>query len=565
MPGAAVPVLALLLLVAAPLAPAPAPVGAATVGQSYDEVTQTVIAEVDAFWGRAFAAADLAYASPTAVAVDGPLTTACGPADSSTVAASYCGADQTIYYTPSFFLQAEREIGNFAWITVLAHEWGHHVQNLLGVERLPGNRFELQADCLAGAYARDAEARGLLEPGDITEATGMSAAGGDPIWLPQDELGAHGTNDDRIKAFMRGNLDGVVGCALPVALAAPSDVIVGGTTPSVAAGLFGLLPTGDDVVAGSTPIEEGGRTLEEIAATFPDPVDAAHRLATWGFQENAYRTFVPADGVGLFQVSLHRFGSAAAAAQALPYYADGRAAVLGLVELPTRRLGDQTIAVGGPVAEGSEVTLYVRRSDVLIRVSATVPTGDPAAVARDAARAVLAKPLVELPAPRLALADLLPTAAQLPPGLLPTEEGARSEAEITASFPDPVDAAQRFVTWGWRENAYRSFAAPDGDSTASGTTSLEVSLHRFASAAGAAEALPYYADGRAVSLGLREIPFAPIGDGARAVGGTVAAGEEVTIYAWRGDLLVRVSAVAAAGDPTADALAVAEAVVANAA
>lgn len=563
MPRVVVPILAFLLVFATPLGARAAAAGAPARGQSYDEVTEAVLVNVDGFWARAFAAGGLDYVSPTVVAVDGPLDTACGVADSSNVAASYCGGDQTIYYAPAFFLEAEQRIGNFAWHTVIAHEWGHHVQNLLGVPRPPGNAFELQADCLAGAYAQDARALGLLESGDITEATGMSAAGGDPIWLSQDELGAHGTNDDRITHFMLGYIDGVVGCALPFA-STTLEGSVGGTTP-IAVGLFGLLPTGDDVPAGLVAIEEGGRSLEEIAATFPNPVGAAELLAAWGFRENAYRNFVPEAVVGSVQVSLHRFGSAAAAAEALPYYAAGRAAVLGLRELRTGPLGDQSQAVTGEVAEGTEVTLYVRRTDLLVRVSAVVPEGDPVVIGRDVAKVVLAKPLVEPPAsvPGSPLGGLLPTADEVPFGLLPTEEGARSEAEITASFPDPADAARRFVTWGWRENAYRYFAAPAGGGTAAGTVSLEVSLHRFATAAGAAEALPYYADGRAVAVGLGEIPIAPIGDGARAVGGTVAAGQEATVYARRGDLLIRVSAVAPVGDPTADSVAVAELVLAN--
>ena len=97
----------------------------------------------------------------------------------------------------------------------MAHEWGHHLQTLLGIAPAPGNTFELQADCLAGAYASDAGQRGLLDPGDITEAVAMAATAGDPLGLPQDTPGAHGINDDRITAFMRGYLGGVDACALP--------------------------------------------------------------------------------------------------------------------------------------------------------------------------------------------------------------------------------------------------------------------------------------------------------------------------------------------------------------
>ena len=81
-------------------------------------------------------------------------------------------------------------IGDFAPIVVTAHEWGHHVQWLLGVVPEPGNAFELQADCLAGAYASDAGQQGLLDPGDITEAVASRRRHGDPLGLPQDAPGA---------------------------------------------------------------------------------------------------------------------------------------------------------------------------------------------------------------------------------------------------------------------------------------------------------------------------------------------------------------------------------------
>src|SRR5688572_19444853 len=129
----------------------------------------------------------------------------------------YCPLDQTIYYAEAFFQDREAQVGDFAWKVVLAHEWGHHVQTLLGIEPEPGTTFELQADCLAGAYAQDAGTRGWLDPGDITEAVTGSAAAGDPLGLPQDRPGAHGTSDDRITAFMRGYLDGFFGCDVVIA------------------------------------------------------------------------------------------------------------------------------------------------------------------------------------------------------------------------------------------------------------------------------------------------------------------------------------------------------------
>jgi len=129
--------------------------------------------------------------------------------------AFYCPAEEAIYSSPAGLKAHRRRIGDFAPIVVMAHEWGHHIQTLLGLAPSPGNVFELQADCLAGAYASDAGQRGLLDPGDITEAVTMAATAGDPLGLPQDTPGAHGINDDRITAFMRGYLGGIDACALP--------------------------------------------------------------------------------------------------------------------------------------------------------------------------------------------------------------------------------------------------------------------------------------------------------------------------------------------------------------
>jgi predicted metalloprotease len=143
------------------------------------------------------------------------VITGCGPARPENFA-FYCPRDEAFYYSPDGFAEHERRIGDFAPIVVTAHEWGHHVQWLIGVVPEPGNAFELQADCLAGTYASEAGQQGLQDPGDVTEAVASSAEAGDPLGLPQDAPGAHGINDDRVIAFMRGYLDGVTGCGLPL-------------------------------------------------------------------------------------------------------------------------------------------------------------------------------------------------------------------------------------------------------------------------------------------------------------------------------------------------------------
>lgn len=149
--------------------------------QDYQGQVDTVVTSLDAFWSNTLGAADVPYQTPTVIAVTTPSTSSCGPVDPSTTYAMYCPGDQAIYFSPGWFAQNQVGIGDFAWITVLAHEWGHHIQQLTGVVMTPGNAYELQADCLAGTFAEYAKQRGLLHQGDITEGVSISASAGDPI------------------------------------------------------------------------------------------------------------------------------------------------------------------------------------------------------------------------------------------------------------------------------------------------------------------------------------------------------------------------------------------------
>lgn len=189
--------------------------------QAYRSPVAEVATDLGAFWRNAFAAAGVPYRAPSLKLLTGHVVTACGPADPGHLA-FYCPAEEAIYYSPAGFEAHRKRIGDFAPIVIMAHEWGHHLQTILGLAPAPGNAFELQADCLAGAYARDAGQHGLLDPGDLTEAVVLSAQVGDPLGLPQDRLGVHGINDDRITAFMRGYLDGVETCGFPSLEAQPT-------------------------------------------------------------------------------------------------------------------------------------------------------------------------------------------------------------------------------------------------------------------------------------------------------------------------------------------------------
>jgi predicted metalloprotease len=184
-------------------------------------------ADINRFWVARFAEAGRAYDPPHGfIGFDHPVRTPCGRADPDQEAVFYCVSDETIYYSTTFRSVIETGIGDFAWAIVVAHEWGHHIQHLLGIElgAAPDRAgaqtpFELeqQADCLAGAYAIDAQRMGSLAAGDMSEAFTMIALSGDPSGVAWNDPRAHGTSDQRTDAFLNGYADGVAGCHLSLA------------------------------------------------------------------------------------------------------------------------------------------------------------------------------------------------------------------------------------------------------------------------------------------------------------------------------------------------------------
>ena len=187
--------------------------------------TTALYADLDAFWSGRFAAGGFAYASPGFSGFEAEQATECGQATASAGPAIYCPLDGTIYWETGWRARLRTEHGEYAWTAVIAHEWGHHVQTLLGYSRSldpasPTERYpielELQADCLSGAYAQDAEWRGLLVPGDVSAATALAFASGDAAGVAWYEAGAHGTPDMRLTSFLLGYTEGTAGCDFPV-------------------------------------------------------------------------------------------------------------------------------------------------------------------------------------------------------------------------------------------------------------------------------------------------------------------------------------------------------------
>jgi len=195
------------------------------------EFVGVVVKENEDLWTEVFAQQSQDYPEPTVVLFSGGVDTACGAADSST-GPFYCPGDQRVYIDLSFYDQLREQFGapgDFAQAYVLAHEVGHHIQNITGV--LPefnqrrqamsqeqanaySVRIELQADCYAGVWANYAGQEDLLDNGDIEEALNAAEQIGDDTLQKRMQGFAvpktfnHGTSAQRKTWFERGYTSG---------------------------------------------------------------------------------------------------------------------------------------------------------------------------------------------------------------------------------------------------------------------------------------------------------------------------------------------------------------------
>jgi hypothetical protein len=170
-----------------------------------------------------------------------------------------------------------------------------------------------------------------------------------------------------------------------------------------------------------------------------------------------------------------------------------------------------------------------------------------------------AEPDRDISAQTLPLLDLLPTQAQVPAGLVLVDEAERSRAEVIDALGGTEEAAQLLDGWGWSGNAFRDFIADDTAVVPGGTTFLNASVHRFADAESAANALVFYSDQVIFGQGLQEIEPPAVGETARLLVGAPDGVPLSVLYAQAGPILYRIggSTSSAEGDPTADVLAVA--------
>jgi len=189
---------------------------------------RTVLGLTEEAWNPLFREQGKTYEPPRLVLFNGQTDTACGAGNSAT-GPFYCPPDKTVYIDLSFFRLMEQRFqvaGEFAQAYVIAHEVGHHVQNLLGISdqvhnaqqnasEKQGNalsvRLELQADCLAGVWANHAnQKRAILESGDVETALAAATAIGDDALQRQSrgtvvpDSFTHGSSAQRMRWFRQG-------------------------------------------------------------------------------------------------------------------------------------------------------------------------------------------------------------------------------------------------------------------------------------------------------------------------------------------------------------------------
>ncbi len=177
---------------------------------SVNDLFQLARGSVDQFWREETPKLGVIYRPPTVVrGYTQEIQTPCGAAELDN--AFFCGNDHGLYFDMNF-LGDEFKRGDYAPVVIVAHEWGHLTQSNRGWQDSIPLRYELQADCYAGAYTRYAERQHMLEPGDMEEAiSGLFRAGStDVLWLdPQ----AHGSPGNRIDAFNWGYHNAAKACA----------------------------------------------------------------------------------------------------------------------------------------------------------------------------------------------------------------------------------------------------------------------------------------------------------------------------------------------------------------
>jgi predicted metalloprotease len=182
------------------------------------QFVQFIGANLNTKWQAVFKEAGYAYSKAKFVPYNKPIPAGgCLRIAAPKIGPFYCPQNMTVYYPLPWREhggQTPAQIGDFAVATILAHESGHHVQNLMGIlgnPKLYTIQRELQADCLAGVWGRSVYQEGLLEPGDVEEGIQAVDDAADLPGTPQKSSRAHGSAAQRTDSFFTGYKSGQAG------------------------------------------------------------------------------------------------------------------------------------------------------------------------------------------------------------------------------------------------------------------------------------------------------------------------------------------------------------------
>lgn len=202
---------------------------------------------IDAYWADVFSQAGAPYISPKLAELDQQARIVCGemmPVEQNL----YCRRELTIYVAPTFLRDQLTQFGDLSPHMILAHDWAHHVQHLTGIQPGSSVSLELQADCLAGAYARQAVDAGFFTDSEFLKflLTAVPESGGSGLHTHAGEM--RGSSTKRVEETLSGFEDGpIVGCGLPLVAISRNDASAASSSDS---------PIPASPSAQSTPIVE---------------------------------------------------------------------------------------------------------------------------------------------------------------------------------------------------------------------------------------------------------------------------------------------------------------------
>jgi S1-C subfamily serine protease len=251
-------------------------------------------------------------------------------------------------------------------------------------------------------------------------------------------------------------------------------------------------------------VDDGTLAFEQLLGRFSGVQDAETRLQTWAWQASAFRQFGcdgPPDGeAGWIDISVHLFGNAVAAQDAVDYFAATRAEGGPLVPVEPPQIGDHAAALSGPAVNGKEFTIYASQGPLLVRVTGVSPSGIPFINVLTVTQSVLAAQQMQqqpIPTPP-AQSPSLPASSYLP--VVPAVRHRDCFAVLAEGryiYSDVADAleltglsASQFDELGWQDGAYRVFTCDEPP--VGRAAQIDVGIHQFQDVGSAELALPYY-------------------------------------------------------------------------